>query len=184
MSLLFKSLFRLVIAFLSRSKRLLISWLQSPSAVILEPPQNKISHCFHCFPSLHVIQSHYFMANRWGNNGNRDFILWFPKGNQPSIFIGRTDAEAEASILWPQDVKSWLTRKDPDAGKDWRQEEKGMTEDQMVGLHHLLNEHEFAQTPRDGEGQGCLLGCNPFCCIELDMTEWLSNNNSSVMWAK
>ena len=66
-----------------------------------------------------------------------------PKGNQPWIFIGRTDAETEAPILWPPDAKSWLIRKDPDAGKDWRQEEKGPTEDEMVGWHHWLNGHEF-----------------------------------------
>ena len=68
-----------------------------------------------------------------------------PKGNQPWIFIGKTDAEAEAPILWPPGVRSWLTGKDPDAGKDWRQEEKGMTEDETVGWHHWLNGHEFEQ---------------------------------------
>ena len=66
-----------------------------------------------------------------------------PKENQSWIFIGRTDAETEAPILWSPHVKSWLIRKDPDAGKDWRQEEKGMTEDEMVGCHHQLDEHEF-----------------------------------------
>ena len=66
-----------------------------------------------------------------------------PKGNQPWIFIGRTDAEAETPILWPPDVKNWLIWKDPDAGKDWRQKEKGTTEDEMVGWHHRLNGHEF-----------------------------------------
>ena len=71
-------------------------------------------------------------------------IQWVhPKGNQSWIFIGRTDAEAETPILWPPDLKSWLIWKDPDAGKDWRQEEKGMTEDEMVGWHHRLNGHEF-----------------------------------------
>ena len=70
-----------------------------------------------------------------------------PKGNQFWIFIGRTDAEAEALILWPPDAKNWLTGKDPDAGKDWRQEETGMTEDEMVGWHHWFNEHEFKQAP-------------------------------------
>ena len=79
-----------------------------------------------------------------------------PKGNQSWIFIGRTDAEAEAPILWPQDAKTWLTGEAPDAGKDWRQEEKGTTEVEMVGWHHRLNGHEFEQTPRDGEGQGSL----------------------------
>ena len=68
-----------------------------------------------------------------------------PKGNQSWIFIGRTDAEAEAPILWPPDTNNWLIEKYPDAGKDWRQEEKGMTEDMMVGWHHQLNGYEFEQ---------------------------------------
>ena len=74
-----------------------------------------------------------------------------PKGNQQWIFIGRTDAEAEAPILWPLDAKSWLTGKNPDAGKDWEQEEKGMTEDEMVGWHHWLNGQEFEQIQGDSE---------------------------------
>ena len=77
-----------------------------------------------------------------------------PKGNQPWIFTRRTDAEAEAPILWPPDAKNQLTGKDPDAGKDWRQEEKGVTEDEMVGWHHWLNGHGFEQTLGDTEGQG------------------------------
>ena len=84
-----------------------------------------------------------------------------PKGNQSWIFIGRTDAEAEAPILWPCDVKSWLIGKDPDAGKDWRQTEKEMTEDEMAGWHHQLN-REFEQVPVDGEGQGGLACCSPW----------------------
>ena len=85
------------------------------------------------------------------------------KGNQPWIFIGRSDAETEAPILWPPDVKNWLLRKDPDAGEDWRQEEKGMTNDEMVGWHHQLHGHEFEQTLGDGEGQGSLACCSPWC---------------------
>ena len=96
-----------------------------------------------------------------------------PKGNQSWIFIGRTDAEAEAPI---PDVKSWLNRKGPDAGKDRRQEEKGTTEDEMVGWHHWLNGHEFEQPPGDGEGQESLVCCSPFGCKESDMIEWLNNN--------
>ena len=84
-----------------------------------------------------------------------------PKGNQPWIFIGRTDAEAEAPILWPADAKNQLIGKDPDSEKDWRQEEKGMAEDEMVGWHHRLNGHEFKQTPRDN-GQGSLACCRPW----------------------
>ena len=98
------------------------------------------------------------------------------KGNQPSTFTGMTDAEAEAPIFWAPDAKSWLTRKDPDAGKDSRQEEKGMTEDEMVGWHHRFNGHEFEQAPGDGKGQGSLVWCNPWGCKESDMTERLNNN--------
>ena len=77
-----------------------------------------------------------------------------PKWYQPWIFIGRTNADAEAPILWLSDAMNWLIGKDPDAGKDWGQEEKGMEEDEMVGWHHWLNGHEFEQTLGDGEGQG------------------------------
>ena len=87
----------------------------------------------------------------------KEIIPANPKGNQPWIFIGRTDAEAEAPILCPPDTKSRLTGKYPDAGKDWGKDEKGMTEDEMVGWCHLLNGHEFEQTPGDGEGQGSLV---------------------------
>ena len=93
-----------------------------------------------------------------------------PKGNQPWIFNGRTDAKAEAPIFWPLDAKSRLTEKDPDAGKDWRQEEKGATEDAMVGWHHWVNEHEFEQALRDGEEQGSLACCSPWGHKELDTT--------------
>ena len=77
-----------------------------------------------------------------------------PKGNQPWIFIGRTDTEAEIPILWPPDVKSWLIWKDPDAGREWRQEEKEAPEDKMVEWCHWLNGHELEQAPEDGEEDG------------------------------
>ena len=93
-----------------------------------------------------------------------------PKENQSWIFIGRTDAEAEAPILWPPDVKSWLTGKDTDAGKDWGQEKKGVTEGEMVGRHYWLNGHEFEQTPGDGEGQGSLVCYSPWGRKESDMS--------------
>ena len=93
-----------------------------------------------------------------------------PKGNQPWIFIGRMVAEAEAPIFWPPDGKSWLTGKDPDAGKDWGQEEKGMTEYEMAGGHHWLNGHEFEETSGDSEGQGSLLVCSPWGHKESDTT--------------
>ena len=86
------------------------------------------------------------------------------KGDQSWVFIGRTDAEAETPVLWPPDVKSWLIWKDPDAGKDWGQEEMGAAEDEMVGWHHQLNGHESEQALGDGEGQGSLSWCSPWCC--------------------
>ena len=86
----------------------------------------------------------------------------------------RTDAEAP--ILWPTDVKSWLIRKNPDAGKDWQQEEKGTTEDEVVGWYHWLNGHEFEKTLGDGEGQGSLLCCSQWGHKESDTTEQLNNN--------
>ena len=101
-----------------------------------------------------------------------------PKGNQSWIFIGRTDAKSEAPILWPPDGKNWLIGKDPDAGKDWRQEEKGAAEDEMVEWHHWLNAHEFEQTPGDSEGQGSLVCYCPWGCKKLDMIGWLNNNVS------
>ena len=100
-----------------------------------------------------------------------------PKGNQPWIYIGRTDAEAEAPILWTPDVKNWLFRKNPDAGKDWRQEEKTegrMTEDEIVGWHHQQDGHEFEQVWGVGDGQGSLVCCSPWGHKELDTTEWLN----------
>ena len=93
-----------------------------------------------------------------------------PKGNQPWILIGRTDAETEAPILWPPDVKSRLIEKECDAGKDWRQEEKGTTEDEMVGWHHQLDGSDFEQARGGGEGQGRLVCCSPWGCKELDTT--------------
>ena len=97
-----------------------------------------------------------------------------PKGNQSWIFIRRTDIEAETPILWPPDAKNWLIGKDPDAGKDWRQEEKGMTQDEMVGWSHQLNGHEFEWTPGVGDGQGTLVCCGPWGHRESDTTERLS----------
>ena len=100
-----------------------------------------------------------------------------PEWNQPWIFIGMTDAEAEAPILLPSDAKSRIIGKDPGAGKDWRQEEKGTTEDGMVGWHHWLNGHEFEQAPGDGEGQGGLACCSPWGCKESGKTAPLNNKS-------
>ena len=83
------------------------------------------------------------------------------KGNQSWIFIGRTDAKAETPVLWPPHAKSWVIGKDSDAGRDWGQEEKGTTEDEMAGWHHRLDAHEFGWTPGVGDGQGRLACCSP-----------------------
>ena len=103
-----------------------------------------------------------------------------PKGNWSWIFIGRTDAEAGTPTLWPPDGKNWLTGKDPDAGRDWRREEKGMTEDEMVGWHHWLSGHEFESTLRVGDLQGSLACCGPWGRKESDMTDWL--NSTELNW--
>ena len=104
-----------------------------------------------------------------------------PKRNESWIFTGRTDAEAETPILWPPDAKNWLIWKDPDARKDWNWEEKGMTENEMVGWHHWLNGHEFEQAPGVGDGQGSLACCSPWGHMTglLNWTELpLSNTRS------
>ena len=101
-----------------------------------------------------------------------------PKGNQSWIFTRMTEAEAEVPILWPPDAKSQLIRKDPDAMRDWRQEEKRMTEDEMIGWHPWFNGHESEQALGDGEGQGSLACWSPWGHKECEMAEWLSNNNN------
>ena len=97
-----------------------------------------------------------------------------PKGDQSWVFTGRTDAEAETPILWPPDAKSWLIWKDPDAGKDWGQEEQGTTEDEMAGWQHRLNGHEPGWTPGVGDGQGGLARGGSWSCKESDTNEWLN----------
>ena len=94
-----------------------------------------------------------------------------PKGNKSWIFTRRTDAEAKVPIRWLSDAQSWIIKKNPDAGKDWRQEDKRTTEDEMVGWHHWLNGHEFEQAPGDGEGQGSLACCSQWSHKELAMTQ-------------
>ena len=108
-------------------------------------------------------------------------VPWTARRSNPSILketspgcsFGRTDAEAETPVLWPPHVKSWLIGNDPDAGKDWGQEEKGTTEDEMAGWHHWLDAHEFGWTPGVGDGQGGLACCDSWGRKELDTTEWL-----------
>ena len=94
------------------------------------------------------------------------------KANQSWIFIGKTDAEAEIPILWTTDAKNWLIGKDPDAGKDWKKEEKGMTEDEMVWWHHWLDGHEFQQTPEIGDGQGSLECCRNVDILGIRELQW------------
>ena len=98
-----------------------------------------------------------------------------PKGEQHRIFIGRTDAEANALILWPYDVKSWLIGKDTESGKDWGQKKKRATKDEMFGWHHWLNGHEFEQTLGESEGQRSLACCSPCGSKESDTTKSLNN---------
>ena len=101
------------------------------------------------------------------------------KGDQSWVFIGRTNVEAETPMLWPPDAKSWLIWKDPDTWRDWGQEEKGMTEDKMVGWHHWLNGHGFGWTPGVGDRQGGLACCSSWGHKESDTTEW-----NELNWTK
>ena len=107
----------------------------------------------------------------------KEFQPVHPKGDPSWMFIVRTDVEAETPILWPPDAKNWLIRKDPDAGKDWRQEKKGMTEDKVAGWHHRLDGHKFPQAHSDDKGQGSLACCSSWGCKESDTTEWLDNSS-------
>ena len=103
-----------------------------------------------------------------------------PKGDQSWLLIGRTDAKAETPILWPPHAKSWLTEKDSDAGRDWEQEEKGMTEDEMAGCHQWLNGHKSEWTPGVGDGQGGLACCSSWGRKESDTTERLNWTDSCL----
>ena len=107
----------------------------------------------------------------WNSRRSNQSIL---KKNQSWIFIGGTDIEAETPTFWPPDAKNWFIWKTPDAGKDWRQEEKGTTKDEMVGWHYHLDGHEFEQAVGVGDGQGNLVCCSPWGCKELDTIEWLN----------
>ena len=110
----------------------------------------------------------------WESLGLQGDLTSHPKGDQSWVFFGRTDAEAETPILWPPHVKSWLTGKDSDAGRDWGQKEKGTTEDEMAGWNHQLDGHEFEWTPGVGDGQGGLACCDSWGRKELDTTEQLN----------
>ena len=106
-----------------------------------------------------------------------------PKGDQSWVFIGRTDVEAETPILWPPDVKSWLIWKDPDSGKDWGQEEKGATEDEMVGWHHWLNVHEFGWILGVGDGEGGLVCCSSWVAKSRTwLSDWTVLIDKRIFW--
>ena len=122
------------------------------------------------------------LEKTWESLGLQGIQPVHPKGDQSWVFIGRTDVGAETPLLWPPDTKSWLIWKDPHDGKDWGQEEKGMTEDEIVGCHHWLNGHEFGYTLEVGDGQGGLSCCDSWGCkvghdwvTELNWTELMDN---------
>ena len=106
------------------------------------------------------------------------------EGDQPWDFLGRNDAKSEAPVIWPPHVKSWLIGKDSDAGRDWGQEEKGMTEDEMAGWHHRLDGRESEWTPGDGYGQGGLACCDSWGRKESDTTEWLNWTEVAKIWLR
>ena len=110
----------------------------------------------------------------WESLGHKEIQPVHPEGNHSWIFFGRNDADAETPILWPPNVKNWLIGKDSDVGKEWRQENKAIREDAMVGWHHWLDGHEFEQSSGVGDGQGSLMYCNPRGRKESDVTEQLN----------
>ena len=187
MSLLFNMLSRLVITFLPRSKHLLISWLQSPSAVILEPRKIKSA-------TVVTYGCESWTVKKAEHRRIDAFELWCwirllrvpwtaRRSNQPILKEINPEYSLEGLMLKLQYlgslVKNWLmVRKDADAGKDWRPEEKRMTEDKMVGWHHRLNGHEFEHAPGDDKGQGSLACCSSWGCRESDTTQWLMDNKS------
>ena len=132
------------------------------------------------FPYLVSLPPGPRIAGMWNNK------QWpmSPKGNQSWLFIGRTDAEAEAPILWPPDVKNWLIGKDPDAEKDWGQEEKGMAEDEMAGWHYWHDGHESEQALGAGDEQGSLMCCSPWGRKESDRTECLNWTEWVCCWRR
>ena len=126
--------------------------------------RNRVLQCIQ-ITVIHLVQS--FVCMLQNSNTN-------PKGDQSWMFFGRNDPKAETPVLWPPDAKSWLIGKDSDAGRDWGQEEKGSTEDELAGWHHWLDGHEFKWTPGDGDGQGGLACCDSWGRKESDTTERLT----------
>ena len=120
----------------------------------------------------------------WESLGHKEIQLVHSKGDQPWVFIGRNDAKAETLVLWPPHVKSWLIGKDSDAGRDWGQEEKGTTGDEMAGWLHWLDGRESEWTPGVGDGQGGLACCNSWGCKQSDTTERLNWTELNIGLAK
>ena len=141
----------------------------NPSVSVVSALNEPIESCFQTVVLEKTLES---------SLDSKEIKPFNPKGNQPWIFIERTDAVDEAPVLWPPDVKIQLIQKDPDAGKDQRQE-KGATEVEMVRCPHQFIRHEFEQTLRDTEGQGSLACCRLWGCKELDTTERLNNNEQT-----
>ena len=121
-------------------------------------------------------------AQEMGAGNSKEIQPVHSKGDQPWVFFGRNDVEAETPILWPPHAKSWLIGKDSDAGRDWGQEEKGTTEDEMAGWHHWLNGHESEWTLGVGDGQGGLACCDSWGLKESDTTEWLNWTDPWTTW--
>ena len=121
-------------------------------------------------------------VDSWEFLACKEILPVHPKVDHSWVFIGRTDAEAETPILWRPDVKNWLLGKDPDAGKDWRQEEKGTTVDEMAGWHHRLNRHEFESTPGVGDGQGSLACFSPWGCSLTRLKDWTEDSNTLALF--
>ena len=150
----------------------------SPQSFLLE----RKCYCFRhlietqtkCLSPTHSSKPGLNTISSAGTSGVPPIRISPPKGDVSWVFTGRTDVEAETPILWPPDAKSWLIGKDPDAGKDWGQEEKGMTEDEMVGWRHRLNGHGFAWTPGVGDGHEGLTCCGSWSHKESDTTERLN----------
>ena len=143
------------------------------SLLHVKPFQRDIILCWQCLITLKTLD---FRRSN-GSGAMTHAVAWLsfrPKGDQSWVFIGGTDVEAETPILWPPDAESWLIWKDPDAGKDWGQEEKGTAEDEVVGWHQRHNGHGFGWTPGAGDGQGGLAYCSSWGRKESDTTERLN----------
>ena len=147
------------------------NWRSHPN---ISPSVVPFSSCPLSFLASGSFPVNQFLASSGQSIGVSSSASVLPMNTQDWFHLGWTDAEAEATILWPPDVKNWLIGKDLDAGKDWGQEEKGTTEGEMVGWHHRLNGHGFGWTPGVGDGQGGLACCDSWGRKELDTTEWLN----------